>query len=351
MSIKPHILDYDLDQWNEYFLEKGHKKYRALQLFIWLHQKNEFDVEKYSNIPKKIKTSLREEFRLPAEKPKSYVESKLDGTVKFLWQVSRGDVESVWLPFDNRQSICISVQSGCTLNCSFCATGKLKFRGNLSTGEILEQVYSAQKYMNIRISNVVYMGMGEPFHNFDNVIKSAQILTHDHGANLSARRITISTSGILPKIQQYIEEGQPYSLALSVHAIQPEKRAELMDIENKYSLEYIASYISSNREKLKKRQFTIEYIMIRNKNMYEEDIQLLSKFAKRTLGKVNLIPLNTNYNNLERPNADEIEKFWMSLVKNEVLAFNRSSPGLDIDGACGMLARNKEAQSLLTEEY
>lgn len=341
IETKPEILALSQEELAAIFVADGHKKFRAQQVFQWLHLKQVFDVRQMTNLKQEFQDYLSEKFRFPEYQILEGVESPSDRTAKYLFALGNKQVESVWLPYDNRQSICISVQAGCSLDCSFCATGKIPFKGNLTTGQILVQVYGMQRLHERRITNVVFMGMGEPFYNYDNAIKAAHLLTHQHGMNISRRRITISTSGVLPGIERFIAERQPFRLALSLHAVFADKRRQIMDIEEKYPFEAVLECLRKNRSQLEQGQLMLEYIMIDGVNIFPEDAKKLARLAKELRAKVNLIPLNTNFNGMRRPSDAQIDQFWHELVKEGVVAINRRSPAKDIDGACGMLAGKK----------
>jgi 23S rRNA (adenine2503-C2)-methyltransferase len=338
---KPEILGLTEEELTAHLVADGHKKFRARQVFQWLHLKQVFDVRKMTNLKADFQDYLSEKFAFPEFKILNETHSRSDQTAKYLFEFGNKQVESVWLPYENRQSVCISVQSGCSLDCSFCATGKIAFKGNLTAGQILTQVYGMQQIYDRRITNVVFMGMGEPFYNYDNTIKAAQLLAHPHGMNISRRRITISTSGILPGIKRFIEEKQPYRLALSLHAVFPEKRRAIMDIEEKFPFAEILQYLRKHRAAMQQGQLMFEYIMIDDLNIFPEDAKKLARWAKLLRAKVNLIPLNTGFNGMQRPTDEKIHDFWRQLVERGVVAVNRKSPARDIDGACGMLAGKK----------
>lgn len=338
-NIKQHLLDFDLNDWEFFMQEEGFPKFRSKQVYQWLHKHGVLNVEGMSNIPEKLKEVLLTKFRTSDITPIDHSQDSSKKTGKLLWALSnKKEVETVWLPYESRISLCISVQSGCTLDCSFCATGKIPFKGNLSTGEILFQVYATQNRYKKRVTNIVFMGMGEPFYNYDNVIKASKILSSNDGLELAKRKITISTVGVFPKIKQFFEEQHAYNLALSVHAIPHKKRLEIMDIEKKYPLADISEFITKNRTKLKKKQVMIEYIMIDNFNTYPEDVELLADLSRDINAKVNLIPLHMEFKGMQTPSPQKMEGFWKALVNKGVLAFNRRSPGFEIQGACGMLA-------------
>ncbi|RME88002.1 MAG: 23S rRNA (adenine(2503)-C(2))-methyltransferase RlmN [Candidatus Hydrogenedentota bacterium] len=330
-------LSLSLSEWQNYLQSIGEAKYRARQIFSWIHEKLIFHPAEFSNIPKPLRDLLQKNFLWPQITLIRQVQDE-KGVTKFLFKSEKKVFEAVFLPFPNRISACISVQSGCSLDCTFCATGKMQFFGNLSVQEILWQVYFMQKAFKKKITNVVFMGMGEPFFNYENSLKAADILNAKEGQNIGARHITLSTSGVLPGIQKFIEEKRNYSLALSVHAATEKKRKKLMDIESRYPLSNIITYLENNRSKIRSNGLTFEYILIANENMEKDDAKALAQLAKKVNAKINLIPLNTNYHSYQRPSEQEIIHF-QNLLRNEgVLAFNRKSPGLKIQGACGMLA-------------
>ncbi|MFZ5628532.1 MAG: 23S rRNA (adenine(2503)-C(2))-methyltransferase RlmN [Spirochaetota bacterium] len=338
---KPEILGLTEEELAAYLVADGHKKFRAQQVFQWLHLKQVFDVRQMTNLKADFQDYLTEKFVFPEFRILNETKSPSDQTAKYLFEFGNKQVESVWLPYENRQSICISVQSGCSLDCSFCATGKIAFKGNLTTGQILSQVYGMQHLYDRRITNVVFMGMGEPFYNYDNAIKAAGLLAHQHGMNISRRRITLSTSGVLPGIKRFIEEKQPYRLALSLHAVFAEKRRAIMDIEEKFAFEEVLEYLREHRGEMQQGQLMFEYIMIDGINISPEDAKELARWAKLLKAKVNLIPMNTSFNGMHRPTDEKIYDFWRQLVERDVVAVNRKSPAKDIDGACGMLAGKK----------
>lgn len=336
--VKPEILALTEEELAEHIVADGHKKFRAQQVFQWLHLKQVFDVRKMTNLKVDFQDYLLDKFSFPDFKILNHTQSPSDHTAKYLFAYDKRQVESVWLPYENRQSICVSVQSGCSLDCSFCATGKIAFKGNLTAGEILAQVYGMQQLYERRITNIVFMGMGEPFYNYDNVLRAADLIAHQHGMNISRRRITLSTSGVLPGIKRFVEERQPYRLALSLHAVFPEKRAAIMDIEEKFNFIDVLEYLRAHRSELQQGQLMFEYIMIDGINIFPEDAKELARWANLLHAKVNLIPMNTEFNGMRRPPDEKIYDFWRSLVERGVVAVNRKSPAKDIDGACGMLA-------------
>ena len=334
---KEHLLGKSQDHWELWLKTSNEPAYRSKQILQGLTSGGHIDPMNLTNLPQKLRAKLSSDFFLPTIA--ELETEKGSGTSKFLIEADPGKViETVWLPYEDRISLCVSIQAGCSLDCSFCATGKMSFKGNLSVGGVLAQVNLAQQRMNQKITNIVFMGMGEPFYNYENTIQSAEILNANEAYNIGAKKITISTSGVLPAIESFIQSRQPYTLALSLHSAIPEKRKVLMDIEHRYPLKEIASLLQKERGRLKPNQLTLEYIMIANFNMEQADLKAVSKLARRLNAKVNLIPLNTAYGEYRRPTEQQMDKFWLDLKSEGVVAINRRSPGYSIAAACGMLA-------------
>ncbi|MDH4200752.1 MAG: 23S rRNA (adenine(2503)-C(2))-methyltransferase RlmN [Spirochaetia bacterium] len=337
MAQKPHLLSLTLPEWEEYITNIGHKNYRAKQIFEWLHQHTEMDLSKFSNVPDAIKKHLINDFSMEHAKIIKQIKSD-DGTEKILFSLLDGKfVETVWLRLHNRNTVCVSTQAGCSLYCQFCMTASGKFMGNLSTGEILEQIYTFKRVTGEAVNNVVFMGMGEPLMNYENTIKACALLNSDFGLNIGARRITVSTAGVLPGIKKFIENAEPYNLALSLNSMNSDIRSQIMDIEKKWPISDIIDYLAQNRIFMRKNKITLEYILIHGLNMSFEDAVDVSQVAHRIGAKVNLIPLNHEFNGYMRPDDDMIQKFWQLIKNNNVEVFNRVSQGYDIRAACGML--------------
>jgi len=331
----PHILDLTLDQWHDFALGAGEKKFRGEQVYRWLHDKRVAKIDQMQNLPAGFRELLKQSFIEPAGAVVAHTKDGL-GNEKILFDFRGKKVEAVLLTNGERYTVCISTQAGCSLDCEFCCTGKVEFQGNLSIGEILEQVYQIEKLAGNRITNVVYMGMGEPFYNYDATIGSAMILHDTLGMNLAARRITISTAGVLPKIRRFFEQNLPFNLALSVHSFKPRVRVELMDVEKFWPLESIIDYLAG-QYRLTGKGVTFEYVLIKDLNMGDDDAALIVKAAKKLHAKVNFIPLNFETDKLKKASKEEMEKFQREVTSKGVLAFNRMSQGEKIQAACGML--------------
>lgn len=332
------------------FAGLGEPEYRAKQAFTRINKHLAQKLEEFTEFPKALRAKLEEASAFP-ETQIERTSLEQEGTEKavFLTGSDKRDgekklVEAVWIVSMQRRTACISSQVGCSLSCAFCATGTLKFRGNLKAWQIVDQVYGLIRHRNPsaadaseRLTNVVFMGMGEPFYNYDQVMKAAHLLHDPGGLNLGAKHITISTAGVVPGIDRFTEESQPFNLAISLNHPDPEGRREIMDVTEKFPLEELLRSVR-NYGRTQKRPVTFEYIMIPDKNMGRENLEKLVAICRSVNAKINLIPLNTNLNNWRRPDDQEMIEFQEGLRNAGILAFNRGSPGRKVGGACGMLA-------------
>lgn len=317
----------------------GENKYRAKQLYLGLHKNRFSDFQEFSNLSKDFRIKLENMASIPKIQLQKNLKSS-DGTQKMIYDVGNGfKVETVWIPSNDgkRKTICISSQVGCTLACSFCATGLLEFKGNLKTWQIIDQVIQTEKLVGDKASNIVFMGMGEPMHNYSAVINAAHIFHDSETFNFGAKRITISTSGVIPGIERFIKNMEPFNFAISLNHANPNTRSSIMNIDKKYPLEKLLE-TAKKFTKVLKRRITFEYIMIPDVNMGRENANRLIKIARSMDCKINLIPLNTNFNGWKRPTEEEISDFMGILKDANILVLNRQSPGKDIHGACGMLS-------------
>ncbi len=324
------------------FLESiGESRFRAEQIFQGLYKHRYRSWDEFTNLPAKLRKFLSEIAPLGRMPVRLHKVSE-DGTQKFAFQVEPGkEVEAVWIPKGGRErkTICISSQVGCTLNCKFCATAKMDFRGNLKTWQILEQVRIVEREVGDNATNIVFMGMGEPLHNYFEVIRAARILHHPNAWNLGAKRITISTAGVVPRIHRFIDSREPFNFAISLNQPDPKARSEIMDINERHSLQELLDAAERFVRELD-RTITFEYVMIPGVNMSDHHIRLLAKIAGR-IGKCkfNVIPLNTKFFGWKAPTEEEVIQFVKKLkIASKVPVMNRRSPGKEIGGACGMLA-------------
>ena len=317
-------------------------KFHGQQLYKWMYQKTILDVDKMSNIPSKLKNIISEEYQINLLNTDKEITSNSEDTIKYLFKTNDNKlIESVSMIDKKRHTICISSQIGCSVDCDFCATGKMGIIRNLNCGEIIQQLIIIKQNRNIPITNIVFMGMGEPFLNYSNVIKSCKILNDPNGFNLSSKRITISTSGILPKIKQFIDEKHKYKLAISLNASNNKTRDKLIPINKKWPIESILNSIDKYSYK-KYRPIMFEYILIDNINDSIENAIELSNLLKNINCKINIIPYNETDNDYKRSN--KIEAFVKQLNNNNYnyRVLVRWSKGQDIDAACGQLATKNE---------
>ncbi|TAL70441.1 MAG: 23S rRNA (adenine(2503)-C(2))-methyltransferase RlmN [Bacteroidetes bacterium] len=356
--MKKYIKNLTITELQEYLVSVGQPKYRAKQIFheIFVGRINTFD--EISNIPKALRQKLIEDFNLFSFKS-TRTQHSSDGTIKFLFELNDGSaIESVLIPCEytdedkrNRRTLCVSSQAGCALDCSFCATGKLKFKRNLTASEIVDQVLAVEKQTRHKLTNIVFMGMGEPLLNYDNVKTAVEILTNPELQLIKKRKITISTSGVTPKIIKLADDNLPVKLALSLHAPEQELRKQLMPSAEKWKFDKLIESVEYYYKKTK-TPITFEYILFEGLNDRAEDIKRLSKLAKRVPTKVNLIPFHTiEFTHptgfaagLKPASKGKIQWFRMELLKNGVQSFQRTSSGLDIDAACGQLALKSQVQ-------
>ena len=325
------------------FADLDEPRFRAKQAFRRVNLHLAQSLDEFTEMSKELRARLADLDALPQLE---FVRSTKDpdGTEKGLFQTGvfgrekeARQVEAVWIVSPRRNTVCISSQVGCTLNCTFCATGTLPFKGNLPAWQIVEQVYAFMRRRGEKPTNVVFMGMGEPFHNYDNVIKAARILHHPEGLNMGARHITISTAGVIPSIERFIKDREPFNLAISLNHADAEHRADIMDIDRKYPMDKLIR-VARRYTREMSRRVTFEYVLIPDVNMGLRNAEKLIKIARSVHCKVNLIPLNTDFEGFRRPSPEEIEDFQELLYEGGVHVFNRGSPGRSIDAACGMLA-------------
>ena len=343
MADKKNLLGYSLRQLEEFFLEINEPSFRAKQLLKWVHQKGELDFDKMSNFNKNLKIKMKEIAILSPPKLKKVFLSE-DGTKKYLIQLDSGSsIEMVRIPEKKRITLCISSQAGCALQCTFCATGAQGFEKNLSADEIIGQLWLANFHEknDTPITNVVFMGMGEPLLNFEPVITSADIMRNEFAYFLSKKRITISTSGLIPQINK-LADRTDVSLAISLHAADDSLRDIIVPINKKYPiknlLEACKNYLSTQKDS---RHITIEYILIDGINDSIEHARGLSKILAGLTCKINLIPFNPfDGCDYKRSKDKNIEVFRKHLFNKGYITTLRVTRGDDIDGACGQLVGN-----------
>lgn len=338
------IYDYSLKDLEEYFIQKGLKPYKAKQLFKWLYEKKVHDFDLMSDISKKLIVDLKNDFSCDLLKIKTSQRSK-DGTIKFLFELSDGAyIESVLMKFDYGYSACISSQVGCNMGCSFCASGLLKKQRDLKVSEIVLQVLMLQIELDKeekRLGNIVVMGTGEPFDNYDNLMKALSIINDPFSLAIGQRHISVSTCGLVPKIRKFAQENVQYNLAISLHGSNDELRSRLMPINRKYHLDELIDSIKFYLENTNRR-VTFEYLLLAGINDTEQNAKELKDLLKGLNAYINLIPYNEVQENDYHTSSDENALRFYDLLKKENVAVTlRQKRGDDIDAACGQL-RAKE---------
>lgn len=335
-----NLMDFTYEELESYLISQGLPKFRAKQVYEWVHKGTE-SIEDMTNLSKDLRQKLAEKAHTGYLKVRAKLVSKIDGTIKYLFQLRDGNiVECVLMEYKHGTSICISTQVGCKMGCTFCASAVLGFRRNLTAGEMLGEIITASKDSGRTISNVVLMGIGEPLDNYDNVIKFLKMANDPRGLNIGGRHFSLSTSGIVPRIYDLMEENLQLTLAISLHSTNDEDRSRIMPVNKVYSIDKLLEackiYISKTR-----RRITFEYAMIAGVNDTVAHARELGQLLKGMLCHVNLIPVNsvegTGY---QRSNRKEIETFVAILGKYGVEATVRRELGSDIEAACGQLRRS-----------
>ena len=345
---KKDIRALSLPEMREVFLEMGEKSFRANQVYEWLWKKAAHTFEEMSNLSKDLREKLNTYFNIHAVKINSS-QFSADKTIKNTFKLHDTHlIEGVLIPTSERMTACVSSQVGCSLTCKFCATGYMDRKRNLNADEIFDQVVLINKQAlenyNIPLSNIVYMGMGEPLLNYNNVLKSIDRITAEDGLNMSYKRITVSTAGIAKMIKKLGDDGAKFNLALSLHAANDEKRNEIMPINEQNTLVALAEALKYYFAKTK-NPVTYEYIIFNDFNDSIEDAIDLAKFCKHVPCKVNIIEYNPiSFASFINADEDKIEAFANYLKKQGINTNVRRSRGKDIDAACGQLAVKENAQ-------
>lgn len=324
----------------------GEPAFKAKQIFEWLWKKSAFSFEEMTNLSKSLREKLIEKFEIKAVKILTQQKSK-DGTIKLAFKLWDDNIiEGVLIPTASRMTACVSSQVGCSLSCSFCATGFLERQRNLDAAEIYDQVVLigqlAIKNYNIPLSNIVFMGMGEPLLNYANVMKGIEHITKPEGLGMSPQRITVSTAGVTKMIKRLGDENVKFNLALSLHAANNERRSSIMPINDTNNLEMLVEALNYFHNKTGTR-VTLEYCVINDTNDHEQEALELAQFAKKVKCKINLIEYNPiQMADFKASSAEKIEKFAKILEQQKLIVNIRRSRGKDIDAACGQLANKTE---------
>lgn len=358
-----NLLDFSKQDLEQFFITIAEPKFRAGQLIKWLHQQGVTDFDLMTNLSKNLRAKLKDVFTI--DFPQIVFKSQSDdNTIKYLIKLSGGNcIEAVYIPESKRATLCVSSQIGCALNCSFCSTAQQGFNRNLSTSEIIAQlwlVYHDQKLdkfdNNIslpQVTNVVFMGMGEPLLNYDNVLKASSLMLDDFAYNLSKYRVTLSTSGVVPKLEQ-LKQDSPMALAISLHAPDNDLRSQLVPINKKYPIEQLLDVCKNYFDKSSKRKITFEYVMLDGINDSIKHAKKLVTILQGIPAKVNLIPFNpfprTHY---KCSSPQTIDVFHGILNKSGIITTVRKTRGDQISAACGQLAgdfKDKTPRSRLMKE-
>ena len=334
-----NIKDYNLEELKQEFINIGEKPFRAEQVFKWLYIDNASSFDEMTNLSLDLRDKLKQNYSICRFNIiKKQVAS--DGTIKYLFDVLDGNaIETVLMQYHHGYSLCVSSQIGCKMGCKFCASTGIAFIRSLSSGEIVEQLLSVEKDENIKISNVVFMGIGEPLDNYENVVNAVRIINNPKGINIGARHISISTSGLVPNIYRLAEENIQCTLSISLHATTDEIRSSMMPVNNKYNivelLKACKDYIAKTN-----RRVSFEYALAKDNNDNLEDAKRLAKLLKGMLCHVNLIPINKIENGeFVKSTNENIIKFRDFLNDHGIVATIRRELGSDIDAACGQLRR------------
>ena len=340
MIEKVDVKSLNLKELEEFLLSLGEKKFRAKQIYEWMHIHHVTSFDEMTNLSKNLRETLKEKADLIVLEEELVQISKIDGTRKYLFALADGNmIESVLMKYKHGNSVCVSSQVGCRMGCRFCASTLDGLVRNLTPSEILEQIYRIQESIGERISNVVVMGSGEPMDNYDNIVKFIELLTDEHGLHISQRNLTVSTCGLVPRMKQLADLKLQITLALSLHASSQEKRKELMPVANSYELSEVLDACRYYFDKTGRR-ITFEYSLVGGVNDTDEDAERLGKLGSGMDCHINLIPVNPiKERDYVQSDHEEILKFKNKLEKNGINVTIRREMGRDIDGACGQLRK------------
>ena len=339
---KTILIGKDLLELSDICIKNDLPKFHGEQLYKWMYQKSILNINDMSNIPIKLKKIISDSYTISVLTTEKKFNSHNEDTVKYLFKTSDNKlIESVSMIDNKRHTLCISSQIGCSVDCDFCATAKMGIIRNLDCGEIIQQLIIISNEREIPITNIVFMGMGEPFLNYKNVIKSCKIMNDSKGFNLSSKKITISTSGILPKIEKFISEKHKYKLAISLNASNNITRDKLIPINKKWPIENILTAIKKYNYK-KYRPIMFEYVLMEDINDSEQNAIELSKLLKNINCKINIIPYNETEGHYRRSNKIDTFVNQLNKINSNYRVLIRWSKGQDIDAACGQLATTNE---------
>lgn len=342
---KTHILGASLPDLETLVVSMGEPAFRARQIHNWMFRNLESDFRKMSNLPKSLVDSLDASATCSVLKVKA-VQVSTDGTTKWVFETHDGHYfETVLIPTDDRRSVCVSSQIGCAMGCTFCRTATMGFLRNLTLGEILEQVHFVNRHVReteaSRVSNVIFMGMGEPLLNLENVAAACGILNSQDGFGIAKDKITVSTSGVAPKILEWAVRAPDFKLAISLNGSNNAMRSELMPINRRYPIETLLK-TAEEYIRLTGQRLTFEYILIKDKTCTPESARELKRIASNVNCKINLIPLNQGNPDMQAPDEHEIAEFERILAQGDFQVLRRRPRGPDIYAACGQLATEQK---------
>lgn len=338
--MKQSINDKTIKELEDIFLEKGYQKFRAKQVFRQIHVNKVNDFSQMTDLSKDMRENLAKEFEIDKVNLLKTFESKVDTTKKYLFELKDGNIiEAVFMDYKDRKTICISSQVGCRMGCTFCASTKNGLERHMTASELIEEVYTLER-LNGDINNIVIMGIGEPLDNYKNITKFLEIITDENGRNLSHRSITLSTSGLTPKIYDLADSGLDINLAVSLHYATDEKRKKYMPVAKKYDIKGLIKATDYYLDKTKRR-VSFEYVVIDGVNNLDSDIDNLKKLLKGKNIHINLIPLNPIEEFKHGKTTNKIiDDFKEKLTRNGLNTTVRYSMGQDIDASCGQLRNN-----------
>lgn len=345
MTHRSSLYGLDQDEILQQIKVLGFPAFRGRQVLDWVYKKHIGTFAEAKNLPKDLSQILEQRFQLWILQPETVLESANHESTKFLFRTFDGQaIESVLISQQGRRTVCVSTQVGCKIGCVFCASGKGKFSRDLTAGEMVEQVARIQQTIQEPVSNIVFMGMGEPLDNFEATMKALKILQADWGFTIGARRITVSTSGITPKILEFVRRSEGrVRLSVSLHSSDEKKRTELVPINKKYPLEGLKKTLQQIHKKLK-REITFEYTLMAGVNDSRQEAEGVARLAAPLSAKVNLIPYNPiREADFKTPSPEAVQKFRDILQKRGIRVTVRQTAGRDINAACGQLARLRTA--------
>ncbi|MCK5580084.1 MAG: 23S rRNA (adenine(2503)-C(2))-methyltransferase RlmN [Candidatus Omnitrophica bacterium] len=341
------IRNLSLDELCCFLKDSKEQSFRATQIFKWIYQKGVTSFDQMKNLSQGLREKLAKQFTLTGGnglKSSPAKQISIDGTTKYLFELADGEkIETVLIPTKTRATVCVSTQAGCKFGCRFCASGVGGFKRNLTTSEILAQILTVQSQLPLtinhlsKITHIVFMGTGEPLDNYENVLKAVRIINLKQGLGIGARRITVSTCGVIPGIERFSREGLQVELAISLHGFDNASRNALMPVNRKYPFDKLMQACREYTKKTK-RQITFEYILIKDLTSHAQAAQKLARSLKGVICKMNLIPYNPVQEfDYEAPSRKEINAFKESLIRRGVHVTLRSARGQDVSAACGQL--------------